>query len=300
MNIFDIFGDNNRAQIDALSRQFGLDPAQTQAAFDQLAPVIAAGMRRQAETGQGMADLINAMARGTMGGLGAANPNQAKAFGDDILGQAFGDPDVSRAVAQQVSGATGIGVQILKQMLPVIAMTVASTLIKKMFTGGLGAPAPAPRQRQQAAPPPQPQGGGLGDILSDILTGGRGVPQGQPQRAPQGSPDIDNLRNILSDILTGGQGAPRQQPQAPPQPRPQAQPMPQGDGGIGDILREILGGAAGGRAPQPQAPQQPQYTEAPRPQGRSPLDDIFGPGASSGSAADDLLNSVERRLGRRR
>jgi hypothetical protein len=160
-------------------------------------------------------------------------------------------------------------------------------ILNDMLGGGRGQP-----QRQS----PQQGGGGLGDILNDMLGGGRGQPQAQRQ-APQGN-DIDRLREVLSDLITGGQqgggqqgGGQSYEPPArrAPAPEPAPQQMPRGDGGIGDILRDILGGA-----PPRQPPQGGQPDAAPQ---RSPLDDIFG--TPSRSAADDLLDSVQRRLGRR-
>jgi hypothetical protein len=345
MNIFDMLGGDDQRHVQALARQFGLDEAQARAAMEQLAPVVAAGMRQQAQSAEGLGQLLEALARGTVGGMSATDPDQMRAHGNDILGQVFGDKDVSRGVAQQISGATGIGASVLKQMLPVIAMAVASSFLKTLFTGRGASPAPqrpAPRQAdaggglgdilndmlgggrgqpQRQAPPQggglgeilndmlgggrgQPQrqappqgGGGLGDILNDMLGGGRGQPQGQRQ-APQGGNDIDRLRDVLSDLITGGQrggGQPAEPParRAPaPERAPEPAPMPRGDGGIGDILRDILGGAPPRQPPQGGEP-------GPAPQ-RSPLDDIFGtPGTSSRTAADDLLDSVQRRLGRR-
>ena len=46
-----------------LGKQFGLDAAQTQAAIDALAPVVAAGIRRNTQDDGGFADLISALAR---------------------------------------------------------------------------------------------------------------------------------------------------------------------------------------------------------------------------------------------
>jgi hypothetical protein len=338
MNINDMLGGDTQRQVEALARQFGLDEAQTRAALEQLAPVVAAGMRQQAQSAEGLGQLIQALARGTMGGMSAASPDEMRAHGNDILSQIFGDKDVSRGVAQQISGQTGIGASVLKQLLPVIAMAVASSFLKTLFTGR-GASAPqrqAPRQAdagggmggglgdilndmlgggqgrgQPQRQAPQGGGGGLGDILNDMLGGGAG--RGQPQRqAPQGGSDIDRLRDVLSDLITGGQQGgqqggrqaggssyesdPRQSPQRAPAPESAPQQMPRGDGGIGDILRDILGGAPPAREPSQPGAQTPS-PQAPQ---RSPLDDIFGtPGSPSRSAADDLLDAVQRRLGRR-
>ena len=46
-----------------LSRQFGLDENQAHAAIEQLVPMVAAGVRRNAQGGQGIADLLGALQR---------------------------------------------------------------------------------------------------------------------------------------------------------------------------------------------------------------------------------------------
>jgi hypothetical protein len=240
MNINDMLGGDNQRQVEALARQFGLDEAQTRAALEQLAPVVAAGMRQQAQSAEGLGQLIQALARGTMGGMSAANPDEMRAHGNDILSQIFGDKDVSRGVAQQISGQTGIGASVLKQLLPVIAMAVASSFLKTLFTGG-ASPAPQ-RQTPRQADAGGGMGGGLGDILNDMLGGGQG--RGQPQRqAPQGGGG--GLGDILNDMLGGGQGRGQPQRQAPQG----------GGGGLGDILNDMLGGGQGRGQPQRQAPQ---------------------------------------------
>src|ERR687894_3270975 len=56
--------------------------------------------------------------------------------GNAVLGQLFGSPEVSRAVAAQVHAATGIGEAVLKQMLPVIATMLVGGLFRQMQGGG--------------------------------------------------------------------------------------------------------------------------------------------------------------------
>ena len=46
--------------------------------------------------------------------------------GNGILGNLFGSKELSRAVASQAAQATGIGSQVLQQMLPVIASMIIS------------------------------------------------------------------------------------------------------------------------------------------------------------------------------
>jgi hypothetical protein len=248
-----------------IGRQFGLDEAQTQAAFEALAPVIAAGMRRNATAG-GLTDIIEALQRGGGGSASATD------FGNVVLGEIFGSKDVSRGVAQQLSAQSGIGAAVLKQLLPIVASIVIGQVAKKALGGGGGGGGladilgnilgggsqPAPRQASS--------GGGLGDILGEILGGGAGR---QTRQAPRGQTG-PTLEDILGDLMGGGGGATRQQ--APQQ-------MP---GGFEDILRDIFGGGMGGGAPANDGTPQPRVQQR-----------------RSADAADDLLNSVEQAVRRR-
>ena len=86
--------------IAAIGRQFGLDESQTRAALDALAPVVAAGVRRTAQSPEGLQDILSSVLTGGHGR--ALEDEQAVAFdnakvkGDDVLGQIFGNKDVSR------------------------------------------------------------------------------------------------------------------------------------------------------------------------------------------------------------
>ncbi len=216
-----------------LGQQFGLSPEQMEAAIGGLAPVIAAGMKRQA-SGGGLESIFEALQQGQQGsGFGSAAD-----AGNVVLGQVFGSKDVSRGVAQQVADTSGIPAAILKKLLPIIATFIITQMLARRGGASTGMAvagwaiflaifwAAAAGQRQQ--PQTSPGGGGLGDILGDILGGGQRQQQ-QPQTAPGGG-----LGDILGDLLgnaTTGQG----------------QRQPQQGGGIGDILGQILGGGSGGQ-----------------------------------------------------
>ena len=265
--------------ISAIGRQLGLNEEQTRAAFEALTPVVAAGVRRSAQSPDALQDILKTVLAGSAQ-ADSENPlGAAKTTGNEILGQIFGSKDTSREVAQQLSATSGVGAAVLKQLLPIIASIVMGQMAKKMGGGATSS------------------GGGLGDILGDILGGGA---QQQPQSGGAGG----GLGDILGDILGGGQAA---------QPRGGA-----GGGGLGDILGDILGG---GQAQQPRGgagggglgdilgdilgggQQQPEMQQrAPQGQGGS-LDDILGDllggEARKGGAGDVLLDSVDKALRRR-
>jgi uncharacterized membrane protein YebE (DUF533 family) len=85
--------------------------------------------------------------------------------------------------------------------------------------------------RSAASVPRQP-GGGLDDILRDILGGG------QTGRAPSGGPGGGSLEDLLRNVLGGDR-------QAGPTSGGGAQRVP-GGGNLQDMLRDLLGGDPGG------------------------------------------------------
>lgn len=170
----------------AIGRQFGLDEQQMQAAFNALAPVVTAGLRRNTQSEGGLGDLIGALAGGGHARY-ADDPSVITApdtvnDGNAILGHVFGSKDVSRGVAQQLSASSGIGEQVLKKLLPIVAAMVMGQLAKR--TGGGSASG----------------GGVLGDILGGMLGGGQ-TPDEAPAR--RSAPSSGGLNDILGDLLGG-------------------------------------------------------------------------------------------------
>jgi hypothetical protein len=279
-----------------LSDEFGLTKRQTEAAVTALLPAISTGLKQTTATPEGLGNLFAMM--GYQPDLPAmyddprvAFADNGRAAGNDVLSLLFGSPDVSRAVVDQAQRFSGVGSNILKQMLPVIAGLVISGLMR-------GNPASA--APQQPAPAPQ-TGGGLGDILGQIfgrgMSGSSGAPPSpQPIPTPRGQaapvpvdpgaqpgPGGDMLSQILQElqkgiqegrikpVIIGGGPVPMPSPGGPggsvqiPTPGRQAGPIPSGPqvpGGdvLGQILRDMLGGAAGG-ARVPQRPAQSPQTK---------------------------------------
>lgn len=95
-----------------------------------------------------------------------------------MLGQIFGDKEVSRTVAQDASTKTGLDPALLKKMLPIVAMLAAGYMAKQRGPG--------------AAPS---TGGGLGGILGGML-GGRSGGGGLGSML-----DMNGDGNPLDDIL---------------------------------------------------------------------------------------------------
>jgi hypothetical protein len=182
-------GGNPQIDVGGLASQFGLSPAQANAAVGALLPAVLGGIHKTEESG-GLGQLTNIVS-----GMGA--PEQDVASGNNILGQIFGSKDVSRQVASQASAQTGISDTILKAMLPIVAGLVAQQLAKKMgggVMGGLAGTLVASMLGGGTAAAAPQGGGGLADVLGGLAGAFGG--QGGQATAP----------NPLDSILGGLMG----------------------------------------------------------------------------------------------
>ncbi len=168
--------------IESMARELNIDEQTARVGAGALLPAIVAGVGRTATQaapasgGGGLGDLIGGLvsgsggAAGGLGGLGGilldqvlnTNPTPTQP-GNDILGQIFGSKDVSRGVAEEVSGSTGIPANLLKQMLPILAMAVVGYMMNR----GEG----DQTQTGAAAGTQGGMGGALGGILTQVVTG---------------------------------------------------------------------------------------------------------------------------------
>src|SRR6185312_5737240 len=193
--LFDMIANaENGNGIEALSRQYGLSQHQTQAALQALMPAFSQGLKRNASDPYGMAEFMSAMANGQhtqyFEDAARANSPEGVAEGNGILGHLFGSKDLSRAVTSQAAQMTGIGQNILAQMLPVIASMVMGGLFKQstgqMPASGSGA------------------GGGLLGQIMEQMMGGAASPQAS---APSGGTAAENpVGKMLEGMFGGGAG----------------------------------------------------------------------------------------------
>jgi len=109
--------------IDQLAARVGLSPEQARSAAAALAPALAGGLRQHAQTGDLTALAGNAGSQGDL-----------LAQGNAVLGQIFGSKDVSRTVAADAATKTGIGVDQLKLLLPLLASLAAGSVASKAGT----------------------------------------------------------------------------------------------------------------------------------------------------------------------
>lgn len=148
--------------LEAIARELNIDPQHAESGAAALLPAIMGGFRNQAQAGggaEGVGDLLARLGGGSLMDQVLAPEPTNVAAGDAVLGQIFGSPDVSRAVAQDASSQTGLDPALLKKMLPLVAMLVSGFMAK-----GGGA----------AGAAPQAEAGGLGGLLGGLLGGALG------------------------------------------------------------------------------------------------------------------------------
>lgn len=172
--------------IDSIARELGVDEQTARTAAGALLPAIVAGLGRSqvgggsaaATGGGGLADVLGSVLGGSGGGAGGGlggiggilldqvlrqEPTPVQS-GNDILGQIFGSKEVSRGVADEVSGSTGISSDLLKKMLPILAMAVVGYMMKQ----GSGQPDSSAGGGSGGG---GALGGALGGLVGSILQG---------------------------------------------------------------------------------------------------------------------------------
>lgn len=269
----------NGAAVEEMARQFGLSQKQAQEAMAALMPAFSQGLKRNASDPYGVGAFLSALSTGQHARY---YEDMQQAFrpsgieeGNGILGHLFGSREVSRAVAKQAEAATGIGQEVLKQMLPVLA---------SMIMGGLYKQSTEPRRTQSANANP------LGELMEQMMRQG-GMRMPHPE-APQ--PGMNPFDNPFGKALEGMFGGSRPETE-------RASRSPYGDNPLGQIFEEMMRGAQQKSAPEPERRTNPSG----RP--RTPYDDLFGEMFEAGaktrdehqksmeSIFDQYLKGMERR-----
>ncbi len=136
MNLLEILSQTNGGQpLQTLANQFGLDARQSQAIVSQLLPALSQGLQRNAAQPGGLESLLGALSSGQhsryLDNPAALTEPATVTDGNGILGHILGSKDSSRALASQVSSATGISESVIKQMLPLVASLAMGALSKQ-------------------------------------------------------------------------------------------------------------------------------------------------------------------------
>lgn len=152
--------------IGTMAKEMGISESVAEAGTAALLPAILGGFKRTTQAQPAGLDGLGGLL-GQLGGgglldsvLGAQPTPVAK--GNEVLGQIFGSKEVSRTVAAGAEQQTGISSDLLKKMLPVVAMMVAGYMAKQSGDsagngGGLG---------------------GLGGLIGGLLGGGKKASSG--------------------------------------------------------------------------------------------------------------------------
>ena len=117
----------------------GLSPEQTSAALAAIVPALAQGLQRSTSLPGGLDSLLGALTGGEharyVDDPATLQTPEAVSDGNAILGHILGSKDASREVASQASAQTGLGEEVLKQLLPIAATLVMGSLAKQQIGG---------------------------------------------------------------------------------------------------------------------------------------------------------------------
>lgn len=137
MNILETLLNAQRVQ--QAGQQLGLGTSETQAVLRQLAPALTGGLKRNLDAAGGLEALTRALSGGKhqayLDDPAALQSPNAVTDGNAILGHLFGNKDVSRSVASQAAGQTGIDASTIKKFLPLAAAAVMGALSKQSNAG---------------------------------------------------------------------------------------------------------------------------------------------------------------------
>lgn len=113
----------------------GLDKSKANDLIGAIAPALMTGLMRQSEPRGGLSNLEKALARGNhqryIEQPELMRSDSTRKDGNKILGHIFGSKDVSRNVAAEAAGQTGLDVALIKKALPLIAGLAMGALSKK-------------------------------------------------------------------------------------------------------------------------------------------------------------------------
>jgi hypothetical protein len=191
MQITDILAQTGGLQ--SMARELGVSESEAASGAAALLPAVLGGFKKQAQTQpgglEGLGSLLGRLGGGSLlDDVLSPEPTNVNR-GNEVLGKIFGSKDVSRAVAADAAPKSGLSADLLKKMLPIVAMAVAGYLAKQ----------------RAGSPVTPPSGtGGPADLLGKMF----GRKEEAPSAAPRaGSPglsgmlDLDGDGNPLDDIL---------------------------------------------------------------------------------------------------
>ena len=161
MDLLQMLMDAQEGQaVQQLGKSVGLGQDDAASAVKNLLPALAAGLKRNTSQQGGPEGLMGALSGGShqryLDEPASLSSEATIKDGNGILGHLLGSKDVSRQVAARASAKTGIGADVLKKMLPLVAAMAMGGLSKQAKSGALGSASQAGK-------------GGLLDMLTPML-----------------------------------------------------------------------------------------------------------------------------------
>lgn len=150
------------AGLDAMSRQYGLDPALTAKAVEAVLPAFTMAFQRLILNPTAFADFTKAIASGSYAPF-FDNPGQSHAAtsGAAVLEQLFRSPEAAKQVATHAAALTGVGSQVMQQMMPALAATIVGGMFRyatvEGFADVLRQWGDALKSASEKLDPPKPQ-----------------------------------------------------------------------------------------------------------------------------------------------
>lgn len=251
--LFDmIMRAQNGAAMDAMAKQFNLAQEQAAQAMAALLPAFSSGFKRSSANPYDMSSLMSAMSSGNYGkyfeDVSKTFTPQGMMDGNAVLEKLFGSKEVSRAVAAQAAQLTGIGQDVLKQMMPAMADTLMGGLFKQMSgqmaSNNAFSPDAMHRMSEQwlqaigfqAKPRPQADPFSMDNPMFQAVRGFWGLEK-QPEQKAQatGNPFLDNpFAKAFQDMMTAGM-----QPK-PSEDASQAKPQTEAPAGDNEAFRSVM------------------------------------------------------------
>jgi len=192
-----------------IASQLGADQGEVENAIHSLVPVLLTGMHHNAQDPEHASRLVSAA--GDHAQLAESGAEVNENDGHQAVSALFGGNDTNQ-VASALAGGGLANSALLKRLLPLVLPMVLAYVGKQLTSRGGAMPNPQAAGAGGAAEAAQggeagaaAHGGGLGDVLGNILGGGAGANQ--------------SLGGILGSVLGGGKA-----------------------GGLGEILGGLLGG----------------------------------------------------------
>ena len=133
-------GDGKNGIAEQIANNFELSSDQANSALSSLLPAISRSIQKNMKEG-GLQSLLAALNKGShqryLDEPETLKKQEAIDDGNAILGHLFGSKDVSRNTAAHAAEQTGIGADILKKILPMVAAAAMGGLSKQTSEKGL-------------------------------------------------------------------------------------------------------------------------------------------------------------------